>query len=159
MPGHVFVVRGDIRRLDCDAWLVPCGGQARPLKFLPPHLPEVDRWPGPPPESGSALMRPDGLRVHPVPAWPANEPRAWLVNVGGVSGTPAEWYFEGLRQALAAVLPPLLGSRPRSNRPKPLLALPVLGVGKGRFEDIGAAVGGLLDVLYAAAGKAEVDFA
>src|SRR5262245_22370639 len=29
MPGHVFLVRGDVRRLACDAWLMPADARGR----------------------------------------------------------------------------------------------------------------------------------
>ena len=37
MAGHVFIVRGDLRKIACDAFLISCSGSARPGNewFLP----------------------------------------------------------------------------------------------------------------------------
>ena len=48
MPGHVFIVPGDVRRLACDAWLVPCSRRATPHRFRPPHWPDDFPWFTPP---------------------------------------------------------------------------------------------------------------
>ncbi len=29
MPGHVFIAQGDLRRLACDLWLLPCDASLR----------------------------------------------------------------------------------------------------------------------------------
>ncbi|HEY1068260.1 MAG TPA: SIR2 family protein [Pirellulales bacterium] len=154
MPGHVFVVRGDVRRIACDAWLMPCDRRARNPEFLPDHLRDFADWPEPP-----ADFHHSGRRVLPIPAWPADEPRPWLVHVGGRPGAPRDWYVEGLRQALAVIVPDVRSRAPRNRREKPLVALPLLGTGGGAWSELGAAVRALLPVLSETAQREDVDFA
>ena len=70
MSGHVFVVRGDLRKLACDAWLIPTSGRARPGNewFLPGY--DGPRQGGP-----FADGRP---RVQPLLDPAPNRPRPWL---------------------------------------------------------------------------------
>src|SRR5262245_44461744 len=117
MASHVFIVRSDIRYLGCDAWLLPCGSRGRPAQeWIPRHLRSFDKWPERPADFTST-----GLRVLEVTAWPSDEPRPWLVNVGGRAGQDVSWFVHGLQQALDAVLPTLSGRPGRFGRPKPLL--------------------------------------
>ena len=86
MPGHVFITRGDIRRFACDAWVMPCGANPKNPRFLPPHLGSFTAWPTSP--ASFAPVPPYGpvhgtVRIAEIPAWPAGEPRPWLVNTGG----------------------------------------------------------------------------
>jgi hypothetical protein len=95
-----------------------------------------------------------------VTAWPSDEPRPWLVNVGGRAGQDVSWFVQGLQQALDAVLPRLSGKQGRFGRPKPLLATPLLGTGRGGlFAQAGDAVKAMLPLLYEAAKKWDVDVA
>jgi len=156
VSGHVFIVHGDLRRLACDAWLMPCDSQVEPLAQWyqePEPLPRAFRWPAPPDGWGDS-----GVRVMPVPGWPATRPRPWLVNVGSGPGTPLQWFVEGARQFLEAVGPTL--GTPRNSRFKPLVALPVVGTGGGGgWKDAGQIVCQLLPVLYAAARQHDMDVA
>jgi hypothetical protein len=161
MAGHVFITRGDVTRLACDAWLMPCGRVPKRPQFLPPHLSDFTDWPtspaffAPPPPLGP----PDaGSRFAEVTGWPADEPRPWLVNTGGTPQTPPEWYAQGLRQVLEALVPILRHQEPRFHRSRPLVATPVVGIGGGRLEDIGRAVHDILNNLYQVASKDDIDF-
>lgn len=133
MSGHVFITRGDLTRLSCDAWLLPTSArvhvtrgwrsrlndrQVRKLEELQPELPEA--W------------RRYGGRVLPLnPDEKSHEaPRIWLVNVGGRSDTAVEWYIEGVRQFLDVVARDL-PRHPLNGRALPLVALPVVGTGRG----------------------------
>lgn len=119
MAGHVFIVRADIRRLACAAWLMPGSHRARlNEKWLPPGMPAPER-PTSPKGWGN-----DGCRVLRVDTWPAGRPQPWLVNVGGMSSTPIAWYVDGVRQFLEQACQDVAG-RPRLfDRPKALLAVP-----------------------------------
>lgn len=124
MSGHVFIVRGDLRRLACDAWLMPCSRNARPMGgwFLPDD--DGPRW-GTPFTDG-------GPRVHPLGDPAPGRPRRWLTLIGR-SRQAGSWYADGAAEFLdtaaadlaAAGTPPLFG------RARPLLALPVVGTGYG----------------------------
>src|SRR4051812_38332531 len=142
MSGHVFTVRGDLRRLACDAWLMPAGAHGRPQdKWLLPDTP-APRWPELP-----AAWREGGRRVLPLDDWPGG-PRPWLVNVEGDHDTPSEWYVEGVRQFLDAVRR-WLPDHPRwLERATPLVALPLVGTGEGGGRtQAGRIVTDLLDLL------------
>ncbi len=155
MTGTIFVIRGDIRRLACDAWLMPCGSSGRPEpKWLLPDEP-APRWPKPPADWDA-----DGKRVLELRDWPAGRPRPWLVNVEGSADTPPPWYVEGVRQFLDRAGPAVARARFLPDRACPLLALPLVGTGGGGGRDrSGQILGALLPVLRSAARRAGFDVA
>jgi hypothetical protein len=124
MPGHVFVVRGDLRKLACDAWLVPCSRKARPG-----HEWFLAGYTGP--REGKPFSE-GGPRVQPLLDSAPGRPRPWLGHIGS-RRQPVSWYADGAaefldaaaREIAAAGEPPLFG------RGRSLLALPVVGTGKG----------------------------
>src|SRR5262245_1911241 len=97
MPGHVFIVRGNLATFACDAWLLPCDIRAMPR---PSWFPAGYSGPrqGPP--------FPADRRTQRFDAWPGNGPRPWLTNTGGMPrtdsnpGTPLSWYMEAVQQFL-----------------------------------------------------------
>jgi hypothetical protein len=124
MAGHVFIVRADIRKLDCDAWCLPCSQSANPTTnwFL-------DDYPGP--RKGPRF--PDGgARTQPLPGAPAGQPQPWLTRVGSHS-RPVRWYVDGAVEFLDAAANDIASNNraPRSNRFRSLLALPIVGTGRG----------------------------
>jgi hypothetical protein len=139
MAGHVFIVPGSIRRLACDAWLIPCSRSAKPDRFRPEHWPRGFAWPKPPDPDQWYTWRQRAFRID-LPTELRHEPRAWLVNVGynPDSGQGEEEFYEAsvreaLRKALADLRPPYVPHR----RVAPLLAMPFLGSGHGmrkRYE-------------------------
>jgi hypothetical protein len=157
MPGHVFVTRGDVTQLACDAWLMPCDVRFQARRFLPPHRQDFTEWP-----DDNQVLSGSGhgkQRVFELTRWPAGEPRPWLVNVGGFKGKPPEWYAEGVRQALEAILPTVRSAKDHLfGRNRALVATPVVGVGGGNLEDIGRAVQDILNTLYDEASKTDIDF-
>lgn len=124
MPGHVFIVRGDLRKLACDAWLIPCSRKARPGSewFLPGYGG---------PRQGSVFAD-DGSRVqplhHPIPGCP----RPWLGLIGRW-GQLVSWYADGAAEFLDAAAQAIVvsGEPPLFRRARSLLALPVVGTGLG----------------------------
>lgn len=121
--GHVFVIRGDMTQLACDAWLLPTDGVFNIT-----------------PDWGSAYEAATSSSARPEPPWleeervrlltegTAESPQIWLGRIGA-RGQDAAWYVEGaiafVRAAAAA-----LRNRPAAGRP-PLLALPHVGTGYG----------------------------
>src|SRR5262245_59270952 len=100
MPGHVFIVRGDLRRLMCDGWLMPAGRDGKPEpKWLRKDTPDP-AWPDPTADYLRGLRR-----VLDVPDWPDDRPRPWLVNLDAGLDTPPDWFLDGARQFLAAAAP------------------------------------------------------
>src|SRR5262245_53719686 len=148
MAGHVFVVRADIRKLACDAWLLPCSRTARPSGpwFLDDHQ-------GP---RGGEPLAEDGPRTQPLPGIPGGRPRPWLTRVGG-SNRPVRWYVQGAVEFLEAAARDLTaaGTSPLFRRELHLLALPVVGTGRGGAAGrAGEVVQCLLPELEAFTGRA-----
>ena len=86
MPGHVFIVRGDLRKLACDAWLIPCSRRARPRDewFLTGYAG---------PRQGTPFTD-GGPRVQPLPDPAPDRPRPWLGLIGS-RDRPVSWYADG----------------------------------------------------------------
>lgn len=122
MKGHVFVVRGDISKLACDAWLTPCDYEAKPERKWIPSF-----WKGP--FEGSPFQQ--GQRVQKLPNWPEKMPQPWLTNVGGTDNTQVEWYIKGVADFLETVKTDLVDKEPLYGRSRPLLAMPVVGTALG----------------------------
>ncbi len=146
--GHVFVVRGDLRRLVADAWLLPADkrlGVSRSWRDAAPvrhDLALPDGW-------GM-----DGVRVVQVPG---TRPACWVGNVGGY-GRPPAWYAEAARQFIRHAGIALRGQSPVAGRSLPLLALPVVGTGYGGGRYISGAVAkALIDVVAEEAAANAVD--
>ena len=156
MPGHVFVIHGDITMLRCDAWLLPCDYRANPgtdwrqAAPLPPGpLPTPRGWP-------------DNLRAFPVPEVPpgSGSPRAWLVNVGGTEKREIGWFVQGATEFLDRAVPTTRTSPTRvlRQRTKLLLALPLVGTGRGGAANRpGPMVAALLPMLEQKAAEHDVD--
>lgn len=150
MSGHVFIVRGDLRKLACDAWLMPCSRNARPqgIWFLPGHQ---GPWHGP-------EFADYGPRVQPFPGWPARQPQAWLGRVGGAKRDVA-WYVGGGVEFIHKAADALKAQTPLFQRCLPLVALPLVGTGQGLASRSGEVVQALLPELRTFVGQRDVDVA
>lgn len=167
MAGHVFITQADITKLRCDAWLLPTdfgfgvtrgfrsGLQDETARYLEdlyrdrrPVPAEWISWPN------------ETVRAFPVPSeiLPTDAPRIFLGNIGGTSNTSIEWFIEGavaflemankLREDLAKA----------TRRPRPLLALPVVGIGQGGAHlKAGNVLKALLPALHEQAARLDVD--
>ena len=127
-PGHVFVTRGDLTALACDAWLVPTDAS---LAIEEPWRSAVGDLAVTPPRGWSD----DGLRAIPLQRSGPAEPVPWLVNVGGTSATSPEWHIQGVRDWILGASRALQGTEPLHGRARHLLALPVVGTGHGGAAD------------------------
>jgi hypothetical protein len=154
MPGHLFIVRGDLRRLVCDAWLMPASREGRPEpKWLRPDRAEP-AWPDPP-----ADFRGGRRRVLEIPDWPADQPRPWLVNLDAGSEAPADWFLGGVCQFLAAAGPAAKDAAV-TRRVKPLLAVPIINNAPEPLRpDASRVVAGLLPLLIDAVLPGDFDVA
>lgn len=151
MSGHVFVVRGDLRALVCDAWLLPTDQSLYVSEHWAHGLGGVE--PSPPDDWGD-----EGRRAFPLPDVPPGRPVPWLVNVGRTPGTPVEWYMDGVRQFLEAAAASLHGRARLHDRAKPLLGLPLVGTGQGGAGRVAGEVAStLLDLLREASCELDVD--
>src|SRR5436190_24114871 len=124
VSGHVFIVRGDLRRLACDAWLLPCSRNAEPIDGW--FLPDDDG-----PRSGDPFPQ-GGPRVQPLGDPVPGRPRRWLTLIGRWDEA-GSWYADGAAEFLdaAAAAIAAAGGPPLFGRARPLLALPVVGTGLG----------------------------
>jgi hypothetical protein len=147
MSGHVFIVRGDLRQLACDAWLIPCSRSARPgYEWF------LEGYTGP--REGQRFV--DGAhRVQLLSGTAPNRPRPWLAWIGR-GAQEVSWFTDGADEFLDAAAraivvdqtPPLFG------RARSLLALPVVGTGQGGgAERAGEIVQALLPRLEAFAAR------
>lgn len=151
MKGHVFIVRGDITKLACDAWLTPCDYRAEPNPYFVPSFLKG-------PFKGSPFNA--GQRVQKLSDWPENRPQPWLVDVGGTEDTPAEWYIKGVAGFLEAAKASIVGKTPLFGRSRPLLALPVVGTARGgALEKAGEIIHGILHELAEFTAKNAIDIA
>jgi hypothetical protein len=147
--GHVFVVNGRLERLDADAVVVPSDRGFHLEDYWAPV------WGG---GDGSGL-RPSHWESCRCGQAADGRP-LWFLDVssedrGGASGEIA-WLTDGLRQVLESIAD--AGVQVGPGRARALVALPLVGVGKGGFADVrGEALRGVLDTAYDVASGRGVD--
>lgn len=161
--GHVFILRGDIRRLACDAWVLPCDGQGRVEPSWVAWPPGADRELAPPVPFPHWTR--EGERARKLEGWPAHLPEAWALHVELDPTVPGSWLVEATVEFVERASAALRRKRPRHGRGCPLLALPVgvagIGAADGRKarRSTGALVRELLPELRRAAARQGVDVA
>jgi hypothetical protein len=149
----VFVVRGDLTTLACDAWLLPTDRRLRVRDVWHPGIP-------------AGLLDRDRLSVTPPDGWggdrpisfplpDTSQPAIWATDVGeGRGDTPLDWF----RDALAAFVDGAAATVAPGRRSRPLLAVPVVGAGAaGGGEVAGALVRELADELAEAVQRTGAD--
>lgn len=150
---HVFILHGDLTRIACDAWLMPCGISGRPHRFWWTDVEEQPgfAWPTLPPDwdfDGRRCLKLYDRERGPHEQWPT----PWLVNVGGGSRVDIGWYVDGVREFMERVSQDAELERPRHGRARPLVALPLVGTGFGGARArAGQMVQALLPCLYESA--------
>ena len=113
MSGHLFLVHGKIEELTHDAALVPV---ASTMHFNEIWKPLLGEWPSAPSTWSDGWGRIEGTEQ-------------WLVQVGdGVYARVLERLSKAVRDVGSRALHPL------GDRAKPLVALPVLGIGHGGHQ-------------------------
>lgn len=158
-PGHLFILRGDLTQLACDAVLVPTTVDlsVRAWSAL------VDAPVTPPP-----TWPDEPLRVDPAPLKGTGRPRVWLAATAGLHPPDAgpdavadtlaillDRVERFVRQAAQEVTPGTV-----SGRSRPLLGLPVVGTGAhGLATRPGAVVAALLQRLDELVRELPVDVA
>lgn len=154
---HVFVLRGDLRRLACDDWLLPCAHSRHVSSMwwtpaLDASLRAAGAWCGPRDQFGGATMA-DRAAV-PLPDRPAGQPQPWLVDTTGRDPRPA------VARTIAFVEAAAASDRRATRRARRLIALPVVGTGAGGARHhAGMVLAELLPALRAAASRLDVDLA
>lgn len=132
--GHLFVVQADLTRLAADAFLIPCDSD---LNVSGTWRPFVE--PGAPAQAKGDWFRPEAVRldngVAVLPDPTPNDPTPdqvvglrVLVDTVGVDSIPAmvERSLEAVRRAAAETVV-------HGGRELPLVSMPILGVGQGKF--------------------------
>ncbi len=164
MGGHVFVLRGDVRRLVCDGWLLPSDDRG--------HVEPA--WWAPPPHASSATREwLDRLARDMSALGPSASELARTVDARSASGAvpvltatatshhDVDW--DRLAAAVRAfadlvLAQPRLG--PAGRRAVPLLGVPAVGTGAGGGSALkGEVLERLLDLLEAVAEDRDVDLA
>ncbi len=93
MSGHVFIVRGDLRKLACDARLIPVSRRARPGDEWFPEGYDGARQ--------GTRFEDDGPRVQLLREAAPTRPALWLCQVGSW-GKPVSWFVDGAVEFLDA---------------------------------------------------------
>ncbi len=151
MAGHVFIIKADITKFACDAWLMPCDHKAKPGRSWYP--PGCDQLPDVPPFKG-------GLRIQILPDWPKDKPQPFLGNVGGHPGRDTEWYIKAVSEFLDAATAFTKKRQQPFGRTKHLLALPVVGTGRGgALERAGEILAAMLAALKDFTSNNDIDVA
>lgn len=171
MAGHVFVLRGKLQHLACDAWLLPTDRSLTVKRYwfdksptelgLCERLNEREEWErvAEPPAGWGRDVR---SFAAPARAVRERHPacRAWLTDVGGHEQTPLEWYLDGVRDFAHCAAPRARESASAWERAKPLLALPGIGTGEaGQAGNKAPILRALMSTLEALARELDVDFA
>ena len=161
MSGHVFIVRGDLRRFACDAWLAS-GSRSAVLdpKWVPPNY--TGSRHGEPFVDGGARVRlfDPGSSSTGADPHSRDRPQLWLGWIGR-GKQPVSWYTDGVVAFLETAARSLAENNagPLFGRARSLLALPVVGTDRGGgAERAGEIVQALLPVLEAFVARAQSDY-
>jgi NAD-dependent SIR2 family protein deacetylase len=153
MAGHVFLVHGHLDKLSCDAWLLPSSDHPKPSSTFRHAVSETA------PAGTPATWSDVTGRVLPWQPRQASWPRPWLVYTIESPNAEAARFVESAKEFLE-VASKNLDTTPRNNRTVPLLALPVVGAGKGGgAAQAGQIVRVLLPVLYRFTRNHDIDVA
>jgi hypothetical protein len=134
MAGHLFLVRGDLSALACDAVLVPSGwgyGGGGKWHVAPAHWTGLlgDRRDA---AGYVAVDGPDDARCVLLGKDAAAAPEVWIGHTGEADQTP-EWYGKAIADFVEQAGRELLPWRPLDDA-RPLLGIPLVGTGEGGLE-------------------------
>ncbi len=156
-PGHVFVIRGDLRNLACSAWMQTTDKRLRPGGRWEIDIPDAPARLDP--DDRAAF---EAERVFAIPVWPrddALEPIPFLTAVPFYGVKTADEFRPRIRAFVEAAVS-IVRSRGTGDRPRHLLGVPPIGFGRGggalRKGDV---IKVLLDEARALAHEFEVDIA
>ncbi|MDJ0412077.1 SIR2 family protein [Rhodococcoides fascians] len=122
LTGHVFVVKGRLESVASDVIIVPADFRFQPERTWWPALGVADTVPA---AHGSGRAR----------RFPHPQGRpTWILNVAHDGGQSVAWLIAGLSEAFQKIQadPPKHGD----GRVRPLIAMPILGVGLGGYEGV-----------------------
>jgi hypothetical protein len=156
VSGHLFVFRGDLTRLNCDAWLLPTdrNGTVNPAWASADELaPLVDTLRLRQPRS--AEWRAEKQRAQNLRSPGRGKPGIWAVNTGGDEQRASQWYFDGVTAFLNAAADARV-----LERQMPLIGLPFVGAGwGGQAPRKGGFLTDLLKFLGAEVQRRQIDIA
>lgn len=148
----MFIVRGDITRISCDAWLLPGGMPGRPSRVWKGKVGDGPAEPLP------AAFGTEGHRIVEWRPLEPDDPTPFMADVGGSHGTPISWYLDAVDEFFARVATELADRSPRHGRARPLVAVPLVGTGfGGKRRQSGAVAQDLLPCLYRQAERTDLD--
>lgn len=131
--GHLFITRGNLLHLACDAVLVPSGTHLGRRGHI------TAGWrSGVPNRNGFVTVHPEPpRRVARVSAATASDPAIWLGHTGETGNESPKWFCKAIEEfVLAAAEDPVHPGRARPmGDPRPLLAIPLVGIGAGGMAD------------------------
>ena len=162
--GHVFVVHGDVLSLSADALLVPTRNLAN-AKWFPDGPP---RGAVQPPRDhftpSERVIRVDGIPETATPVWLGHLDGRFAPEDRRIDGAAPDlgWFLEAASQFLSIAHADLRTRQlpPRCSRAKHVLAMPILGTGKGGARaSSGAILAGLLQLVDDYARENDVDVA
>ncbi len=151
MTGHLFITRGDLLHLHCDAILIPSGTDAMGRYG---HL--VSPWraiPGLPVDATDCLRTAptDEERAVEVIAGSESKRAVWAAHSGDL-GKPPAWYAEPYEAFIATAAGRCTVPGEMLGAARPLLGVPLLGTGHGgkrheRGQVMEVVIGRLMDIL------------
>jgi hypothetical protein len=124
--GHVFVIHGSLLELACDAVLVPSDGAMHVVHYW-------GRWRLPAETLRSLQQR--GRRVSDATV--VDGQRVRYLDIGSVPAlADLDWLRDGIKAGLAAAVEDFEANPVATyKRERPLLAMPLVGVGQGGFDE------------------------
>lgn len=158
---HIFLVHGDIRRIACDGWLLPCGRawDHDAANWYPEYM---HFWTAGPAETYAAgtVAR---VANWPPPTVDADLPQPWLVDIVGGVEKPVDFFVDRALRFIETTAN-YLREHPKTiqlrKRERPLLALPLIGTGGGgAYDRTGEIAAALLPAIQQKATECGVDVA
>jgi hypothetical protein len=156
----VFAFRGDIRQLSCDAWYLPAdfGFVVRPSWLEGDD--DLRRAAASAPDHRPADWGETGTRVLPLRLHDGRRATPILAAIPGAGTDEWSYHEQTLRQFVDVAINTDRPNHMQEQRPRRLLAVPLIGTGWSSWQPSNAAhVLGLLAGLEAESERAAVDFA
>lgn len=149
VAGRLFITRGDLRRLACDAWALPTDAAGRFNEIWFDGLEALEALA----HSASPL---EGERARAIGTDPESDATVWLIDTGGFSDQPISWYLDAVEEFIRGAA----GEAARTSRTKRLLGIPLVGTGDGgAAKRSGIVVKKLVQLLQSLAEELDVDVA
>ncbi|SIG94460.1 Uncharacterised protein [Mycobacteroides abscessus subsp. abscessus] len=145
---HVFVTRGDLTHVACDAWMVPTD---MTLNVLPHWTDGNEALQNAVAEFGDHLFLDGEVHASAPASWASASPLPVFTAVPFFGFTDTAEFVEIIDDFARVSVNALAGAENTSKRPLPLLAMPIIGSGGGGGADV---IGDLLRVVLYAAERA-----